>query len=205
MFNFARAGQTPVTYTAVDEAGNTSTCTFDVYVVDHIPPVITSCPPSDTVTVSGSCGVVYPWTLPGVTDNCDLEPTIIATPMPGDTFDVGTTNVIIYAEDNSGNRDTCAFSVTVIGSSVPGWIDVPDDVTLQNIVIGCDTDTWQPPSVVGYCEPPTITVPDPGSTFPTGVTTVTYTATDQNGIQINTSFTVTVHESTPPSITCPQG
>ncbi len=199
------SGQTTVTYTAIDAAGNTATCSFDVYVIDQIPPVITSCPPSDTVNVSGSCGVVYPWTLPGVTDNCDIDPEITATPMPGDTFNIGLTNVVIYAEDNSGNRDTCAFSVLVIGSSVPGWMNTPDDVVL-NIQSGCDTTySWQPPTAMGFCQDPVITsTHQPGDTFGAGVTTVTYTATDMNGIQINTSFTVTVHESSAPTLDCPE-
>lgn len=199
------SGQTTVTYTAVDDAGNTATCSFDVFVIDQIPPVIASCPPNDTVNVSGSCGVVYPWDLPAVTDNCDPDPTITAAPMPGDTFNIGLNNVVIYAEDNSGNRDTCAFSVLVIGSSVPGWMNTPDDVTL-NLFDGCDTIyTWQPPTAMGFCDDPTITsTHQPGDIFPTGVSTVTYTATDQNGIQINTSFTVTVQERVPPTLDCPE-
>ena len=42
-----------------------------------------------------------------------------------------------------------------------------------------------------------------GSTFPLGATTVTCLATDQAGNSANASFTVTVVDTTPPTINCP--
>jgi len=45
-----------------------------------------------------------------------------------------------------------------------------------------------------------------GSTFPIGSTTVTLTATDNNGnVSISCTFTVLVREAIPPTITCPSG
>src|SRR5437870_11975080 len=44
----------------------------------------------------------------------------------------------------------------------------------------------------------------PGSTFPKGTTTVTYTAKDSSGNESTCSFTVTVIDNTPPVIAgCP--
>jgi hypothetical protein len=42
-----------------------------------------------------------------------------------------------------------------------------------------------------------------GSTFPVGVSTITYTATDNSGNSNTCSFTVTVTDSSPPVVTCP--
>lgn len=43
----------------------------------------------------------------------------------------------------------------------------------------------------------------PGSIFPVGVTTVTYTSTDDDGMVSTCTFTVTVTDTQPPMITCP--
>ena len=48
-----------------------------------------------------------------------------------------------------------------------------------------------------YCVPPS------GSTFPVAVTTVTCTATDDSGNSAQASFTVTVQDTTPPSLKVP--
>jgi hypothetical protein len=45
--------------------------------------------------------------------------------------------------------------------------------------------------------------PASGSTFPVGTTTVSYTANDGSGNTNSCSFTVTVNDTEPPSITCP--
>ncbi len=42
-------GTTPVTYTATDAAGNTSTCSFNVIVQDNTGPVIAGCPANITI------------------------------------------------------------------------------------------------------------------------------------------------------------
>jgi uncharacterized repeat protein (TIGR01451 family) len=57
------------------------------------------------------------------------------------------------------------------------------------------TDNFGTPTVV--CTPPS------GSTFPVGTTTVNCTATDATGNSASCSFTVTVNDTQPPSITCP--
>src|SRR5207244_1727432 len=53
------------------------------------------------------------------------------------------------------------------------------------------------PGVTVACAPPS------GSTFPTGTTTVTCTATDAAGNTSACSFNVTVNEMEAPTITCP--
>jgi hypothetical protein len=44
-----------------------------------------------------------------------------------------------------------------------------------------------------------------GAQFPKGVTTVTWTATDAAGLTATCSFTITVTDNQPPSVTCPAG
>jgi gliding motility-associated-like protein len=194
------AGDTTVTYTATDAAGNEAVCSFTVTLLDKIAPVFQSCPPNQTLMSNGNCGAVPNWTFPTATDNCGI-PDVTSLYQPGDTFIVGTTNVVILATDNSNNQDTCAFTIVVMGLP-PGFTGIPTVAPLT----GCtSTATWQAPTPVGFCGDVVLTSNfEPGDTFPQGQTTVIYTATDGN-TTLTASFVVTVTENTPPQINCPQG
>ncbi|MBL7806381.1 MAG: HYR domain-containing protein, partial [Saprospiraceae bacterium] len=81
---------TLVQYTAVDEWGNTATCTFNVTVVDQVPPVFSGCP--DNIELNaGVCFIPVSWTQPTATDNCDPDPTVYSIPEPGSAFPAGFT------------------------------------------------------------------------------------------------------------------
>ena len=63
-------GDTMISYTAVDAAGNESLCTFTITVVDAEAPVV-SCPtPITQDNDAGVCGAVVTYDAPSVTDNC---------------------------------------------------------------------------------------------------------------------------------------
>jgi hypothetical protein len=64
------SGTTTVTVTATDVNGCSSTCTFDVNIIDTTPPVISACPESVTKTDTGSCGEVVIFDEPTFTDDC---------------------------------------------------------------------------------------------------------------------------------------
>src|SRR5205814_386645 len=64
-------GTTTVTYTAMDSAGNTATCSFTVSIVDHDPPVISDCPADATfVLPPGANTATVTWSIPTATDSC---------------------------------------------------------------------------------------------------------------------------------------
>src|SRR5204863_2367770 len=67
------------------------------------------------------------------------------------------------------------------------------------------TATWTAPTATSNCAIRSFTTNlAPGSTFPKGTTTVTYTATDSSNNSSTCSFTVTVVDNTPPVISgCP--
>ena len=86
-------GVTPVTYTATDAAGNTTTCTFTVTVTENTPPVITCTTPGPkTVNANaGNCTYTHSGTNwdATATDNC--IPIITATyTLSGATTGTGT-------------------------------------------------------------------------------------------------------------------
>ena len=196
-------GTTPVTFTAVDSAGNSSSCTFNVTVNDTEAPMITC--PANIVQANdtGLCAAVVTWMMPTTNDNCGVD-TVISTAMSGDTFIVGTTTVSYLVTDLSGNIDSCSFTVTVNDTEAP-TIVCPSDITVANDSGQCSAVvTWALPTVSDNCGIDTlIGTSMSGDTFPVGVTLVTYIVSDVNGNSETCSFSITVEDQEAPMITCP--
>ena len=125
-------GTSSVTFTATDICGNTSTCTFDIVVIDDSTPSITC--PSNNVTVcidAGTCGWISDSQIsPTGLDNCDditIDYNISgATPLASGTgdaagvaFSVGTSVVQYIITDAQGLMDTCSFNVIVTDCEAP--------------------------------------------------------------------------------------
>lgn len=106
-------GTTTNTFEATDEAGNTTTCSFDVIVSGTESPEI-NCPIDFEVNTDSDYTVLdYEYT---VTDDCSsgADLTIIQDPVAGTM--VPTNNVItvsITATDAAGNETVCNFNITV--------------------------------------------------------------------------------------------
>lgn len=107
-------GDTTVTWTATDTAGNTATCTQIVTVVDNEDPTLT-CPADQIVEVNeGELFTLPDYTGAAVaTDNCTNSPTLTQDPAAGTQVGLGDTVITITAEDDSANTATCTFTVTV--------------------------------------------------------------------------------------------
>lgn len=200
------AGTTVVTYTAIDVAGNTTICSFSIIADDDIAPVLSNCPPNSPPVTADPCGVAIFWDPPTASDNCtpDSNLVIFSSHAPGDTFFNGTVNVVYVVIDANGNRDSCAFDVTVMTNQQPGFINIPMLDTIQ----GCSQPvTWTPPTPVGYCIlADSSSTHQPGDTFPTGTTLVTYTWVEgKTGITTSVSFPVVIIDSELPAFTCPAG
>ncbi len=108
-------GENTVTLTVTDAAGNASTATAIVVVLDEIAPAIL-CPPNMTVD-NGSCSPSVDYPAPTATDNCgDVAVVLTAGPASGANFPSGTTTVTWTADDGHDNTATCSFTVTVISN-----------------------------------------------------------------------------------------
>ncbi len=199
-------GDTEVTYTAMDGAGNSATCKFTVRVSDTTPPVINNFPSGDIIVYTGptSCNAVATWSAITASDNCSY--TLTPSHNSGQTFPVGTTNVTYTATDPSGNSTVRTFRVIVRDEINPIITGCPTN--LPPIVAGASCTaiaTWTPPVATDNCSVVLTSNRSPGQAFPLGTTTVNYTATDPSG---NTapvcSFTVTVVDNTFPVFSnCP--
>ncbi len=197
-------GTTPVTYTATDLAGNTSTCTFNVIVNDNTGPVIAGCPPTITVSANASCKGSVTWTAPTATDNCAGTVTLTSSHNPG-LFSLGTTLVTYTARDVAGNTSTCTFNVIVNDNTVPVITGCP-----SNIAVSANTSckanvTWSAPTATDNCTGTvTLTSSHTPGLFSLGTTLVTYTAKDVAGNISTCTFNVTVNDITAPVIAgCP--
>jgi CSLREA domain-containing protein len=104
--------------------------------------------------------------------------------------------VTATATDANGNTSEFSPCITVVSSCT---ITCPSNITTTNDSGQCGaTVTYTSPTTTGSCGTVTCT-PSSGSFFPVGTTTVTCTTTAGPSC----SFTVTVNDAQPPTITCP--
>jgi hypothetical protein len=214
-------GVTTVTwqYTDLDvTAPNTpAVCTFTVTITDDDRPVAI-CVPAYTVQLgpNGMATVLATDIDNGSYDNCGIVSTLISrdgTNFAGNVSfncaDAATPNpsnytVTLRVVDAAGNQQTCTTTVTVVDTQVPD-IECPDNIVVNNAVGLCNqVVTYPAPTVTDNCSftvAQTAGLPS-GGTFPVGVTTNTYVATDIDGNQESCSFTVTVLDAEAPVLNC---
>jgi len=193
-------GTTTVTCSASDAAGNSSSSSFDVTVEDTTAPTIDP-HGNETAEATGPSGAVVNYTSPATHDAVDGDGVASCTPASGSTFALGTTTVTCTATDAADNSSSSSFTVTVEDTTAP-TIDLHGNETAEA--------TGPSGAVVNYTSPAThdavdgdgvaSCAPASGSTFALGTTTVTCTATDAAGNSSNSSFTVTVQDTTSPTI-----
>ncbi len=129
---------TTVTLTATDGSNNTNTCTFDVELVDNMPPTFI-CPATQTLALNPTTciGLLPGYPLSNLTDNCSSSGNIAVTQSPIGLIFVPpyTITVTLMATDEAGNSDACDFTVNFVDSTSPNP-GCPSDITVE----GCDTD-----------------------------------------------------------------
>jgi len=194
-------GTTAVTCSATDAADNDATATFNVTVKDTTPPALTL-PDNLTKEATGPSGAVVNYSA-SASDLVDGDRPITCSPASGATFALGTATVNCSASDTRNNTASGSFTVTVQDTTPPA-LTLPGNLTKEttgpsgavvnysasasDIVDGAVTPTCSPAS---------------GATFPITTTTVNCSATDAHGNTASGSFTVTVQDTTPPTLTLP--
>ncbi|HHI02681.1 MAG TPA: T9SS type A sorting domain-containing protein, partial [candidate division Zixibacteria bacterium] len=188
------------TWTATDDCGNSSTCDQIISVEDTTPPVIT-CPANATIECNEDPDPIIIGSA-SADDNCDPSPTITYS-------DVTNGNVITrtwLAEDACGNSSTCD-QIIILEDTTPPVITCPADITIE-----CDEST--DPSHTGMAtatdncdQDVTITFTDTetaGVCPQERVITRKWMAMDDSNNSSTCDQIITVEDTTPPVITCPE-
>ena len=195
-------GDTTVICSATDSHGNNTSGSFNVAVVDDVPPVLTL-PSNITVVAQNASGVVVTFTV-SATDAIDGPVAVTCSPASGSSFSIGQTTVNCSATDSHGNTAHGSFNVTVTLDNIPPVLTLPSDITVsaQNASGAVVNFTATATDAVDGPVPVTCS-PASGSLFPLGQTTVNCSASDSHGNTANGSFNVAVVDDVPPVLTLP--
>jgi hypothetical protein len=179
---------------ARDCCGNTNTCSQTITVVDTTPPVFTSCPTNRTF----ECGQPWEFGTPVASDNCCLQSVSILA-----TFTNGTCPQVItriwVASDCCGNTNTCSQAVTIVDTTPPAFTFCPTNRTVE-----CGSSwSFDTPTATDNCCLQGVTI---FGTFSNGLCpqliTRLWVAKDCCGNTNTCSQTITVVDTTPPTLTC---
>jgi len=201
----ANFGATTVTITVADAAGNTTTCTATFTVVDTTAPTVTTCPPAQTASANALGAAVLPnlSSLLVATDNCAVTQ-VIQFPPAGTLVPIGTISVSLAVLDAAGNTGGCLTSFQVVDTTAPTITVCASSATLE---AASNCSALIPSLTAGVTandNSGNVTVtqsPAAGAVAAFGANTVTITATDAAGNSTTCSATITVVDTTAPSIT----
>jgi hypothetical protein len=211
--NFFPVGTTTVTWTATDASGLTATATQTVTIQEDTPPSIQA-PEDLTFTCPSEVPAADPAqanggdpNIPGggpVTDNCGV-PTVAVTETATGAGSAASPRIItrtFTATDAANNTASSVQTITVIDDTAP-TVTAPADATYQCASEVPAADPGQA-TASDNCAAPTVTVADAstgaGSSASPLVITRTYTATDAAGNTASDSQTITVIDTTAPTI-----
>jgi len=195
-------GHTTVSCSVTDAHANAATPrTFDVHVVDTTAPVIDA-HGDETAEATSAAGAAVAYTSPATSDVVDGAGTASCLPASGSTFALGGTTVTCSATDAAGNDATdTTFTVTVQDTTAPVVADVGDVVAEATSSAGAAVSFTEPGWTDAVDGSGTATcLPASGSTFSLGGHTVTCSYKDAAGNTGESSFMVTVQDTTAPII-----
>jgi hypothetical protein len=199
--SFFALGTTTVGCSVTDSGGLTTTGSFTVTVVDTTAPTMSGVPADISLVTNDPAGATITYVMPTATDVVDARPSVSCSPASGSLAPVGDSVVTCTAADASGNSTTRTFSVSV-HLNAPPVLSLPANRTVEGDTTGgahvayavTATDAEDNPDPTPVC------APAGGSLFTLGATTVTCSVTDSGGLTATGSFTVTVVDTTAPSL-----
>ena len=199
---FFPIGTTTVTYKATDPSGNMAQCSFDVTVVDKIPP-LAKCKDITVQLDDNGMASIRPRMLDnGSWDACGIASYRI-NKRDFTCADVGVNRVRLTVTDNNGNESFCVAKVTVEDKVPP--VAICKDITIQLDASGnarirnrdidggstdaCGIDRYRASKRDFTCAD-------------VGPNTVTLTVRDNHGNESSCTATVTVEDHVPPVAIC---
>ena len=194
---FFALGDTTVIWTASDSSGNISTGNQLVTVTDTTAPEISQLENIIAEATSVNENIVNldePLTS-------DIQELTIYKDAPG-VFPIGDTLVTWIVTDDTGNHSIATQTVTIVDTTIP-TLTLPEDLTVEAasfqetlVDIGqAEADDISGISSIGNNAP---------DVFPLGSTVVTWSTTDNHHNTISAEQTITVVDTTVPTIITPQ-
>ena len=185
------------TWTLTDDCGNSTQHVQTITVQDQTSPTFNETLP--TAEITAECDAVVEAVTLTAADNCDTDVPVVFTETrtDGDCANSYTLTRIWTATDDCDNETSFTQTVVVADNTAP-VIVCPEDVVVSIDADDPDAIVQIPlPTVSDNCSDLTYSNDYNGTTdasdlYPIGVTTVTYTATDECGNVSSCSFTVTV-------------
>jgi len=191
-------GETVVTWTATDLVGLSSKDTQIVKVIDTTPPkisvpkIITIEATSEDQNVVELAGI-YADDLVGVASIKNDAPKV---------FPFGLTTITWVVTDEAGNIATGLQQISVVDTTVPSIIS-PSDIVLEASGAQNNVVNLGKPQTTDLVSVSSISNDAP-DIFSLGKTIVTWTVTDSSGNTANVTQTVSIIDTTPPTIETPK-
>ena len=186
------------TWTATDDAGNSVATSQTITVQDTTAPVVTSCPADYVI----ECPEVPVFGTPVFTDACDQELTVVSSDesLPVSGQQVTQTKRTWTATDDHGNSVSCSQTISVTDNTAPTVVSSPADETIECPAV----PVFGMPVFADTCDQE-LTVASSDESLPvsgqeTSKTKRTWTATDDHGNSVSTSQTITVVDTTAPTV-----
>jgi hypothetical protein len=195
---YHETGELAFRLTVADGSDVKSSDTCTVLIRDITPPVITGAT-DKTVEATSAAGAIVTYAV-SASDAVDGDVTVSCTAQSGNQFPLGTTPVSCSAHDVAGNSASAGFNVSVVDTTPPA-ITPPAPITAEAtgpsgaaVSYTATANDLVDGNVTPNCTPTS------GSTFALGQTTVSCSAKDKAGNGASASFTVSVVDTTPPTI-----
>ncbi|MEM7035751.1 MAG: HYR domain-containing protein [Bacteroidota bacterium] len=195
-------GTTTVTATGADACGNSTSCNFDVTVLDNTAPTALCQNITVQAGAAGATNITAGDIDNGSTDNCGVA-SLSVSPSSFTCQDAGANTATLTVTDGAGNTSTCTSTVTVQAGN--GLNAVCQDITVQLDAAGNATITAADIDNGSSNSCGSISLSLDQTTFTCadiGTNTVTLSATDGNGNTETCTATVTVEDVTPPTAVC---
>jgi len=190
-------GETIVTWVATDSSGNSVTATQTVTVVDTTAPTIETLP---LITVEATnkdqnyveLGTIVATDLVGITSITNDAPQV---------FPFGLTTITWTVQDKAGNNVNATQQVSVIDTTAPS-VAAPDNLVIE--AVSSDNNIVDLGNAIATDEVEVASITnDAPSVFPLGETIVTWVATDSSGNSVTATQTITVVDTTAPTMETP--
>lgn len=200
-------GETVVTFTAVDRAGNEETHACTITIADMTPPAITI---TGDITYTLEAGTPYVEEGATALDNVDGDVTGSIVTTGSELVDhntLGIYTVDYTCEDAAGNSKTETRTITVEDSESP-VVTAPNGTTFNAVdtngrpATEADIVAWlASATALDIHDGATSVSHDCPAVLPIGDTLVTFTSTDAAGNTGVAGATITIADNTPPVIT----